>query len=163
MAEVKLTQGKVMIVDDQDLEMVLEYKWHAHKEGIGLWYAQRNSTRNGKRVKIRLHRLIMGLSADDSITVDHINGDTLDNRRCNLRLATLSENRRNSRKKRASASRYKGIYFDKQKNRWTAAISINGVNKRSKRFKSEEDAAREYDRLALEHFGEFARLNFGRG
>jgi hypothetical protein len=90
--------------------------------------------------------------------VDHINGDTLDNRRANLRVCTKSENNRNRRKLHPTTSRFKGVY--KNTKPWIALIECNGKQFVLGRFASEEEAALAYDKAAKEHFGSFARLNF---
>lgn len=85
MSSIPLTQGRVVLVDDEDYEWLSERKWHAHKSSTH-WYAA--CWIKGKM--IRMHRLIT--DAPDGLVVDHINGDTLDNRRCNLRICTTREN-----------------------------------------------------------------------
>lgn len=93
--------------------------------------------------------------------VDHINGDGLDNRRCNLRYATRQQNAANGAKKGRS-SRFKGVCFDKSRGKWLAGVKYNYVRLNLGRHATEEAAARAYDRKALELFGEFARTNFPR-
>ncbi len=96
-----------------------------------------------------------------SRAADHINTDSLDNRRANLRLATHSQNSCNSRRdKSKTLSRFRGVSFSKRKGKWFAAIRINGKKTWLGYFNDEEDAARAYDHAARKYHGEFAMLNF---
>ena len=100
MKTIPLTQGKVALVDDEDYEELMKYKWYARKAPNGLWYAVRSVHLSGGRWKrISMHRFLM--AGDSPLEVDHINGDGLDNRRANLRLVTKSGNQRNRKSHRA--------------------------------------------------------------
>lgn len=95
--QIKLTQGLSALVDAEDFERVSAFKWCASRESNGRkWYAIRREYERGtgKRTKIRLHRFILGLGSgrDCERVVDHLNGDTLDNRKCNLEIVTHLEN-----------------------------------------------------------------------
>lgn len=103
-----------------------------------------------------LHRFLM--NAEPGAIVDHINGGALDNRRVNLRICTRTENARNRKKYSSSKYTYKGVY--KNGNRFYAHIGLNGRKIRSRSFLSEIEAAREYDRLAKEYYGQYCKLNF---
>lgn len=115
----------------------------------------------GKQIRRALHRLIMGLPTKE---VDHINGNRLDNRRCNLRLASRSENASNRGPQRKKNQHpYKGIKFHNRPaltKKWQAAIKVNGVTFSGKYYATPIEAARAYDELAIKHHGQFARLNF---
>lgn len=91
--------------------------------------------------------------------LDHVNGDRTDNRFCNLREATRSENARNSRP-RAGASKFKGVTWHEKSEAWRARIRLNGRNASLGLYPSEVDAAKAYDAAAREHFGDYARPNF---
>jgi hypothetical protein len=111
-----------------------------------------------------MHRVIMG--EPQHADIDHINGDGLDNRRENLRIATRSQNMRNAHTepKRAKTSQYKGVSWwsyskIKSGGYWRAEIELPGRKRIVKCFHDELEAARCYDKLALEHFGEHARIN----
>jgi len=105
---------------------------------------------------VALSRLILG--APDGLLVDHINHDTFDNRRANLRLATSTENNRNRRKKKSpSTSMYKGV--TRMRGGWRSCITVDGVDIKLGRFATEIEAAQRYDIAATRHFGEFALLN----
>ena len=99
-----------------------------------------------------MHRVILGLPTGDPRHVDHANGDGLDNRRVNLRLASMTENARNQRV-RLHSSQYKGVSAFRRTHRWTAAIHLGY-------FLTERAAAEAYDDAARRLFGEFARCNF---
>jgi hypothetical protein len=106
-----------------------------------------------------LHRLL--LNAPPELQVDHINGDGLDNRRSNLRLATGSQNQGNSRKRRDGVtSQYRGVSWNKRAGKWQALLRREGKLQYLGYFSDEEAAARAYDAAALEQWGSFARLNF---
>jgi hypothetical protein len=90
--------------------------------------------------------------------VDHISRDGLDNRKCNLRKATHTQNQINSISNRGT-SKYKGVSWDKSRSKWVGKLG-NGPDHFLGRFDSEEDAARAYDRAVIQKYGEFARPNF---
>jgi hypothetical protein len=94
MQKIKLSKGLFALVSPEDYERVSKFNWTASNESRGgrKWYAIRFEMREGKRIKIRLHRFIMGLDKGDERVVDHLDGDGLDNRRCNLRVCTQREN-----------------------------------------------------------------------
>lgn len=157
--EIVLTQGQVALVDECDLDTVLEYRWHAQRRRRG-WCARAyagGGCRDAR--KVFMHRLI--LDAPAGVSVDHANMNGLDNRRINLRFATLSQNMANQRKRRdKTSSKYKGVWYDRRRKRpWRAEIEVRGRRKRLGTFDTEEEAALAYNRAALEYFGEFARLN----
>jgi hypothetical protein len=152
MKEMLLTKGKVALVDDEDYKFLIQWKWNFSSTG----YAARNGGTYKKRKNIKMHRLIM--RATSGMEVDHINGNRLDNRRCNLRICTRSQNHCNVGLSSRNTSGFKGIVFDYKT--WNAKITKNGKRIHLGCFKNKEDAARAYDRAAKELFGEFAKLNF---
>ena len=93
-------------------------------------------------------------------TVDHINGVTLDNRRCNLRLASHSENMRNTKLRKNNKTGYKGVCWDIVNKRYHVTIRYNGKKIFLGRFDNIIEAAKAYDDGAKKYFGDFARLNF---
>lgn len=158
MKEIPLTQGKVALVDDEDYEYLNQFKWFAHNQR-GCWYAKRNDrSSKGKRVMVAMHRLL--LSVPLGFVTDHANGNGLDNRRGNLRVATYSGNARNSKKRAINKSGYKGVVFHKAARQWVAAISAGDKTYHLGLFRTALDAAHAYDFKARELFGDFARLNF---
>jgi hypothetical protein len=157
MITVPLTQGFVAVVDDDDA-WVLDYSWRVTVDRSGHRYARR-SIRTGHKVRdILMHREIS--KAAPGTMVDHKDGDGLNNRRSNLRLATDSQNQWNRKSKRAGTySRYKGVSWYKAYGTWMAEICKDGVRTYLGQFASEVEAAKAYDRAALEAFGEFAHVN----
>lgn len=158
--EIGLNLGFVAIIDSDDLEVVAQYNWNAVRSR-NVYYA--HTVTESRRILL-MHRLI--LQPRRGLIVDHANGNGLDNRRANLRIATHSQNAANKRKPRieGSTSAYKGVSWErsgKRKNRWRATINIKGKRIRLGSFGTEVEAAIAYDAAAREHFGEFARINFG--
>lgn len=155
--EIKLTQGKVAIVDDEDYEQVSKHKWY-----FTGGYARRDVVRI-IRSRVYLHLVIakrMGLSGEDD--VDHINGDKLDNRRSNLRDATRTQNNCNRRLSNRNTSGYKGVSCrpDRKNKPFVANIQVNHRPKFLGAFATAEDAARAYDDAARELHGQYAVTNF---
>ena len=146
-----MTQGKVAIVDDEDFERLNSFKWH-YAGG----YARRGFAVKGKWFFHYMHRYALNV---DNI-VDHINHDTLDNRKCNLRTVTGSQNHYNMKKwKLDASSKFKGVSWKKSKRRWTAYISVDKKQIGLGLFKEETDAAKAYNEAAARHYGDFALLN----
>lgn len=143
----------VALVDDEDFEDLNQYKWHAAKFGNN-FYAMRNIRIDGKRTSIKMHREIMGRK-----NIDHIDHDGLNNQRSNLRVCTHQENHMNRRANINATSAYKGVSFKKQTGRWIAKIHINDKQINIGSFADEVDAARAYNKKAIELFCEFANLN----
>lgn len=143
----------VAVIDTQDLEEVRPYAWHAVRGRTSVYvYAQVGRPQRS----IQLHRLIFGFPESD---IDHRDGNGLNNRRKNLRIATESQNGGNSRKTTLPRySIYKGV--SRKNDKWFASIRKNRNLIYLGTFRSETDAASYYDRAAIFYFGEFARLNF---
>ena len=156
MKTIPLTKGKSAIVDDSDFERVNAFKWYAH-ESRGKWYARRGG--GGKYGSVKMHRFI--LDVPNNLDVDHINGNGLDNRRCNIRTCNKNQNQQNRQKQAYSCtSAYKGVTWSKSDKRWRVEIRLYGKRINIGSFTSEVEAAQAYDRRAKELFGEFARPNF---
>ena len=104
-------------------------------------------------------RKVIGCDTESNYDVDHINHNGLDNRRCNIRICTPSQNGGNQRLKKGFTSKYRGVSWNKSGNIRVAVITVNRKTKRIGRFKNEIDAARAYGVAALLCFGEYAALN----
>jgi hypothetical protein len=152
--EVPLTQGFVAIIDAQDADRVLSLKWCARRTPHTV-YAHRGAYHNGKRSSQTLHQFITGYAL-----TDHINGNGLDNRRSNLREATISQNGHNRRRDRDSSSGYKGVSWHARSGKWQVLIRANGPQKFLGYYVTAEEAARAYDAAARELHGEYAAVNF---
>ena len=150
--EIPLTRGKVALIDDADYERISLMKWSCGTDG----YARHGIFRKGVRVNMTMQQVLMGNRRFHR--VDHINGDKLDNRRCNLRWATHTENQRNVKHHTDAKSPYKGI-FKSPSGRWIGQIWVTNRYLRLGSYDTPEQAALAYNAAALEHFGEFARLN----
>ena len=148
MREIPLTKGYVALVDDEDYERIACHKWCAQE---GPWGTR--AVRHAGRVRVYMHREVLGVVFGDARHVDHINHDMLDNRKDNLRLVDHSMNQCN-RKKTVGSSRYLGVSLNRGK--WDANASGEYIG----RFTSEEAAARAYDDAARRIQGPFASLNF---
>jgi hypothetical protein len=133
-------------VDAADFALVAEYKWN---------YNGRYAFAYGADGVVLMHKLILP-SHSARLFVDHVDGDGLNNQRHNLRLASHAENMRN-RKATGGKSRFKGVWLSK--GAWRAEIQLNGKKIRLGTFTKEADAARAYDRAAVEYHGDFARTN----
>ena len=153
MKVIKLTRGKVAIVDDEDFEELNRYKWHYNNRG----YAARSIGGRKDKKNVLMHRVM--LSTPTGTYVDHINGDKLDNRRVNLRLCTNVENCRNRGKQTNNKSGYKGVVCRSDTGKWVTHIKYNGTRLTFGQFDNKHDAARMYNFWAADLHGEFARLN----
>jgi hypothetical protein len=159
MKELKLSQGLFAIVDDRYFDELNKYKW-CSKKHRNTFYAIRNTTNeNGRHSTILMHRVILGLN-DPKVQVDHINCNGLDNSILNLRICNNSENQRNKRPYKGGSSKYKGVYMDKQNNKWRVSIQIEKKRINIGRFTEEIAAAKAYDIAAKLYFREFAKTNF---
>ena len=156
MSEIKLTQGYIAIVDDEDFEELNQYSWSILKSPNTM-YANRYYSLGSKRVTQRMHRFI--LDAPSGVMVDHINQNGLDNRRCNIRLCNRMQNGWNRKISKNNKSGYKGVAFHKIDKRYRSSIMANGKAYVLGNFKCKHEAAKAYNKKAIELYGEFARLN----
>lgn len=157
---IPLRGDKFAVVDGDDYEWLSQWHWGT----TGAFQTGKNRRRKKRSVYARttqdgnevyMHRLILQLKKGE--LCDHINRDTLDNRRENLRKATKSQNNQNAKRLEKNTSGYKGVYWAKDRDCWRARITLNLGS-----FTTPEEAARAYDRTAIERHGEFAALNFPR-
>lgn len=153
-------KGYTVVVSSVDVDLLETYKYHVSNPGNGLFYVTRATKRNKKHKVFYLHREIMervlGRPIEVGLKVDHINGNTLDNTRENLRVATHAQNIHNAKRHRSNTSGYKGV--QKHKKGWEAAIRVNGKLIHLGVFTDPAEAHEEYKKAAIAHFGEFARF-----
>ncbi len=154
------------LVDNDDFELVSGYKWRLSKNvnktsGDVSFYAVTHVKREGGGwTTLHMHRLILGLEFGDKRWGDHINYKTLDNRRCNLRPCSPSESVRHRRKTKNTSSRYTGVCFNTRDKNWVSKIMVEGKNKHLGSFKTQKEAAIQYDKAAYAEYKEFTELNF---
>jgi hypothetical protein len=153
MRKIPLTQGKFALVDDCDFDSLNQFKWCA---GVNkkVWYARRSYRKNGKKINIKMHRYIMGFPSSG---IDHKNGDGLDNRRSNLRIATNSQNLANRGITSRNTSGFKGVTWNKASNKWQAQIRVSNNNIYLGCFSDLLEAHQSYINAARKYFGEFAK------
>lgn len=156
LAYITLTKGYEAVIDAADVHLVDGVNWYANTDGNTV-YAQRGAYANGAQKTTRLHRVLMGVN--DELLVDHIDGDGLNNRRSNLRLATREQNNRNQRLVKRNSSGFKGVSWDKKERKWLAQIRVDGRSRNLGRYKTPEQAHAAYCAASLKIYGEFARHN----
>ena len=124
---IPLTQGQFAKVSVEDFDWLSRFSWQAHwKADAQRFYGRRTYRKDGKLRAVAMHRFIMGLENGNPRQVDHVNRDTLDNRRSNLRFATQSQNHFNQAMRRDSTTGYKCITLDKSRGLYTAKVMREG-------------------------------------
>ena len=159
MKQIKLTRGQFALVDTEDYNKLNQYNWYAqYDEKLNSFYAARHITvSKNKREQIRMHCVIM--NTHKKLEVDHINHNTLDNRKSNLRVCTHQQNCMNQLKCKNSSSKHKGVNWDAYHKKWHVRIQNNGKSCHLGFFTSEIKAACVYNIAAKILFGKYARLN----
>lgn len=159
MNKIVLTQGKFALVDPEDYEVLSRHKWQFDSLG----YARRTQRISGnwrtknKKVKLFLmHRSI--LQAPEGMHIDHINGDRLDNRKCNLRVCTQMQNAQNVRVATAK-NPFIGACLHKPTGKWQAQIRLWGKITYLGLFDSQQEASNVYKEAARKHRGEFSNVD----
>lgn len=158
MKEIQLSQGKVALVDDEDFERLSKMRWHAQVIGNS-WYAKRHfwSKPDKKYLTWYMHRIVM--NAPDSMVVDHKDHNTLNNQKVNLRVCTKAQNNINTSKRPNTSSKFKGVCYFKSRDKYIAYIEHASKRTYLGYHKTEEDAAKAYNKKAIEIHGQFAQLN----
>lgn len=143
-------KGKYMLVSDEDYDTMSKFCWYLNDRGYAI-------------ATLISHQSVMGIFDRQGRLVDHINGDRLDNRRENLRIATNQQNMQNRKLDKRNKSGYKGVVKRERYTNRPYAVFIGvgaGKAKYLGAYTTPEEAARVYDKTAKDLFGEFARLNF---
>ena len=158
---IPLTRGQFAMVDPEDYEELSKFNWHAvWSRGSNTFYAVRTVIfPDGKRRSILMHRQIMDsfLSQVAGLEIDHRNHDGLDNRRCNIRVATRSQNSWNRQPGSIGKSGYRGVSYSKSTNKkWRAVISKNGRHYQLGLFDTPEEASAAYQSAVMRIHGEFS-------
>jgi len=152
-ADLYLTTGQIAKIDIDDIPRVKDYCWSAKsKERGNVWYIRGYVEKRN----VVLSRYLM--DAPKGMVVDHINHDPFDNRKSNLRICTHTENLWNLQRK-SHKNRFKGISYRKNEGRWVATICKNAKHYYLGAYKTDVEAARAYDKKAIELFGEYAKVN----
>lgn len=152
MRQLPLSQGKFAIVDNDDYEKLLPWKWT-----FSGGYAYRVKTVQGKSKKVWLHRFIA--NTPEGLYTDHINGNRLDCRKENLRICTYAQNNKNASIRKDNKSGYRGVYWEKGVKKWRAVINADAKRICLGFYESAKEAAKAYNESAKKLHGSFARLN----
>lgn len=157
---IPLEQGYSVIIDSADTDLT-KHEWQLIQDEHRLYVVR--SFRDDEKLRyIGLHReimsIVLGRALETHEYVDHINGDGLDNRRENLRLATNSQNQMNKRVPKNNRSGYKGVLYLRRKRKWQASITINRKQIQLGRFASKDDAIAARQAAEIKYFGEFRRV-----
>ena len=158
-AYITLTKGHEAIIDAEDVHMVDSGNWYAMIAGNTVYACRRVHSGMHSRV-VLLHRVLM--EPPDGLVVDHIDGNGLNNRRrasnCNIRIATRSQNLMNSGIYKHNSSGFRGVSWDKAKQKWRANIMMDGRSMHLGYFLTPEDASATYERVSKELYGHFRRI-----
>lgn len=157
-----LTQGQFAVVDAADFDWLNQWKWYAQwTPSTRSFYARRTATHEGRKRAFLMHRLILGLSLDDRRIGDHIiSGDTLNNSRTNLRIASSYENARNARLRSDNTSSHKGINWCSRYGGWIVRISTDTGRIYVGKYSTLEKAIAAQIKAAMQEHGEFALTKF---
>lgn len=147
MAWIEMTDGTMCLVDDDKEVELSKFRWHPMRRSLHSIYA--TTWKVGM-----MHRYLK--NAPKGVWVDHINGNGLDNRLCNLRFATPSQNQANRRKAQNTSSQFKGVYWHSARGTWVATIQVAGKSHYLGSSRDEAKAAAMYEKAAQEFNGDFA-------
>ncbi|KKK47775.1 hypothetical protein LCGC14_3151770 [marine sediment metagenome] len=150
--KIKLSDGQYAIVDADMYDELSQFKW-CLVEG----YPIRGTTKDGIQKRHLMHRVVNDTL--DCLETDHINGNKLDNRKCNLRSVTRTQNEWNKKPRFGGSSKYKGVDWHPKTVQWRIRIRVNGKRVNLGYSHNEVEAAKIYNEAALKYHGEFAGLN----
>ena len=158
MKEIPLGQsGFFAKVDDEDFRWLSLFPWRLQVSGMGQMTAAFGRRISGKMTMFLMHRMILGIT-NSKVQVDHINGDSLDNRRTNLRICNNQQNNFNKGRRKDNTSGSTGVRWHKQAQKWHARISLNGRETSLGLFDSKEDAIAARLDAVIQHHGDFAHI-----
>ena len=144
----------IILVDEDNYEFLSRFNWRIIRRSFTLNHVA--TVIDGKTVY--MHQLVLPCP-NKTIQVEHANNNGLDNRRSNLRLSTQSQNMANKGSQDNNTSGYRGVSFHKRAKSWRAYITCKGVTQHLGLFRTSKEAAKAYNKAALTHFGEFAKIN----
>lgn len=158
--EVILKNNNILKIDDQDADLLQGNSWQYSKSS-SKFYVRRGIKIKGKRIGQYLHRMIIEKIINRKLLkhehIDHIDGDSLNNKRDNLRIVSIQENNKNRQKIKMKSSKYKGVV--KRGNKFSAQIDVDKNRIHLGYFEREKDAAEAYNTAAIKYFGSFAKIN----
>lgn len=157
-AAIDILHGQFAVVDASDLPVANLYPyWTSHKTRSGTIYVRTSIFTDGKKKEIQLGRLLLGLKSGDIRQADHKNGNGLDNRRSNLRIATNQQNCCNKTYGGFGISRLKGVTWHAPTRQWRARIGVGMKRLHLGLFPTKEAAFKAYRAAQKQYHGEFAR------
>lgn len=145
-ATIRIRKGNSFVYAKIDIEDIDKCK------SVGIWSLTKDGYVVNCQNKIYLHRFIM--NCPDGFEIDHIYHDMLDNRKSQLRIATSSQQKMNTKIRSDNSSGHRGIYYDKTRSTWNVSINSDGIRLR-KRFKTYEEACQAADSFYECNFGEY--------
>lgn len=154
MKYIKLTQNKFTLVDDEDFDRLNQFKWY----WTGRYVIRNLKLPGNKRTTKSLHREVLNLSKN-ILLVDHIDRNTLNNQKINLRLVNNLQNNMNRKIQVNNTSGYKGVTFNKKMSKWRGQIYFKNKYIYLGYFHDPKEAAEIYNKTATNLFGQFANLN----
>lgn len=158
MKKIELTRGHFALVDDDDYDVLKDYQWHVVPSRKTFYASRTGIKRFGEKATVNMHRQILRLE-DKNIQADHIDGNGLNNQKYNLRVCNHRQNQHNSLKRDGCSSKYKGVSWNKNANKWKVSFGPSENRSCIGYYDSEVEAALVYNCVASFAYGEYAKLN----